>query len=74
MRPGDRKEQSMNQLSERNVQLLVRIRNAHAELDPVPEDVLAAARDALRQGLPAMPFGAATSCPRVGESESPNGC
>ena len=37
----------MNELTNRNVTLIERIRDTCAELDPVPDDVLAAARAAL---------------------------
>ena len=37
----------MNELTNRNVTLIERIRDTCAELDPVPHDVLAAARAAL---------------------------
>jgi hypothetical protein len=55
------KEQIMNELSEWDVEVFEHIGDTHAELDPVPEDVLAAARGALGLGLPTLPFGAATS-------------
>ena len=51
----------MNELSERDVEVFEHIRDTYAELDPVPEDVLAAARGALGLGLPTLPFGTATS-------------
>ena len=62
----------MNELSERDVEVFEHIRDTYAELDPVPEDVLAAARRALGLGLPTLPFGVATSRPCVGQSGSPD--
>ena len=38
----------MNELTIRDVTLIARIRDTCAELDPVPDDVLAAARAALK--------------------------
>ena len=38
----------MNELTNRNVTLIARIPDTCAELDPVPDDVLAAARAALK--------------------------
>jgi hypothetical protein len=43
----------MSELSDRDVELIERIRDTYAELDPVPEDVLVAARAALGWGLSA---------------------
>jgi hypothetical protein len=39
----------MNELTNRDVKLIERIRDACAGLDPVPDDVLAAARCALKR-------------------------
>ena len=47
----------MNELSERYVEVFEHIRDTYAEFDPVPEDVLAAARGALAWGLPTLPLG-----------------
>ena len=38
----------MNELTNRDVKLIERIRTADAELDPVPDDVLTAARGPLK--------------------------
>jgi hypothetical protein len=38
----------MNELTNRDVKLIERMRSAYAELDPVPDDVLAAARGAFK--------------------------
>ena len=43
----------MSELSDRDVDLIERIRDTFAEIDPVPEDVMAAARAALGWGLSA---------------------
>jgi hypothetical protein len=59
----------MNELSERDLKSIERIRDARAQLDPVPANVLAAARNALRQGLRHAP-GAATSRPLLTTSEA----
>jgi hypothetical protein len=40
----------MSELSERDVELIERVRDTYAEIDPVPEDVIAAARAALGWG------------------------
>jgi hypothetical protein len=47
----------MNELTNRDVKLMECIRDTCAELDPLPEHVLAAARGALGWGLPTRPFG-----------------
>ena len=47
----------MNELSEPDVGVFEPVRNAYAEFDPVPEDVLAAAGGALGWVLPTLPFG-----------------
>ena len=54
----------MNELSQQDLKSIERIQEACAKLDPVPEQVLAAARNALRQDPPTMPLGAATRRPR----------
>ena len=41
----------MNKLTNRSVKLIEHIRDTYAEFDPVPDDVLAAARGALGWGL-----------------------
>jgi hypothetical protein len=51
----------MNDLSEQDLKSIEHIRETYAQLDPVPHDVLAAARRALGWGLPVMPFSPATS-------------
>jgi hypothetical protein len=47
----------MNEPSEPDVEVFEHIRDTYAEFDPVPEDVLAAARGALGWGPPSLPFG-----------------
>ena len=43
----------MSELSDRDVDLIHRIRDTFADIDPVPEEVLAGARAALSWGLSA---------------------
>ena len=52
-RPASGEELSMSELSDRDVDLIHRIRDTFADIDPVPEEVLAGARAALSWGLSA---------------------
>ncbi len=54
----------MSELSDRDVDLFERVRSTYAEIDPVPEDVVAAARAALGGGSrrpPSMPSSRSSS-------------
>ena len=61
----------MNELTNRGVKLMERIRDTCAEFDPVPEDVLAAARGALGWGLAQAAPSAGAARVRTGAENLP---